>query len=296
MALAEGQVHLFGTGRDLLMGAGTRFDLQDDFNPFSTTVRPTQGGDRPYAHGAWVGSEWMAERVVPIRVIANGAEPTVPSTRVAVQDMAAAFSAIGSTGEIAELRYRLDEDPDEFVVFGRPRGIDPSMVTFGNSYAYVSTAFIAADPRTYSGVLSTVSTGLPLQQGGLTVPFTVPYTIPGTLTGGFLDLVNVGTTATGMTVRIDGPAIEPRLFLRRSDGTVESIRFLVDLAAGQWITIDTTRRLALLNDSAEANLRGAAEWDMDAYPLLPGTNVLRFLSAAYDESSLLTVSYRSAWW
>lgn len=128
--------------------------------------------------------------------------------------------------------------------------------------------------------------------GGLTVPLT----IPGRLTGGYLDLVNDGNTNTGVTVRIDGPATEPRLILRRPDGTVQSIRFLVDLGPGQWITLDTTRRLALLNGSVEANLRGGATWDMDAYPVQPGANVLRFLSADFDETSQLTASHRSAWW
>lgn len=170
MALDEDQVHLVGANRDLLMGAGTRFDTQSAFNPFTTSVRTPQTQDRPYGHGALVGAEWMDERVVPIRVIANGATPDVPGTRAAVQDMSATFSAVAATGEIAELRFRLAEDPDEFVLFGRPRGIDADMDTLALGYSYVSTAFVASDPRIYSGDLSSQSTGLPLQQGGLTIP------------------------------------------------------------------------------------------------------------------------------
>lgn len=176
MALDEDQVHLVGTGRDLLMGAGTRFDVQDSFNPFATQIRTPQSEDRPYAHGALVGAEWFTERVVPILVIANGSARTVATARAAIQDMSAAFSAVGATGEIAELHFRLNEDPDEFMMFGRPRGIDPDMANLGLGYAYVSTAFVASDPRIYSGLLFTESTGLAVQQGGLTIPAGVAST------------------------------------------------------------------------------------------------------------------------
>ena len=518
MALNEDQVHLVGTHRNLLMGAGTRFDVQDTFNPFTTQVRTPQSEDRPYAHGALVGAEWFAERVVPIRVIANGAAKTVATARSAVQDMAAAFAAVGATGQIAELRFRLNEDPDEFVLFGRPRGIDPDLTNLGHGYAYVSTAFVANDPRIYSGTLTILSTGLPVQQGGLIVPVTVastrlrlpnvfgayastpshaslaitgdvdlrididlpswadgsiqqliarygsagnisyalnldgagtprlqwttdgttvltvpastvmpvvsgrerlratldvdngasghtvtfytapsmagpwttlgspqvipgttsvfagsaplevgsrgggtiqmirgavyaaearsgidgtiaaapdftsqevgatdftdstgktwtvngaatlvgdtyrggltsPLTVPGTLAGGSLTLTNAGTTDTSLRVRIDGPVPEPRLVLRRPDGTVQTLAFELELTAGQWLDIDTASRTALLNGLAGANQRGVATWDMDPYPLQPGINYLRFVSSAdYNDAAQLTAEFRSAWW
>lgn len=518
MVLAEDQVQLVGTSRDLLMGAGTRFDTQSAFNPFTTSVRAPQGGDRPYTHGSWVGAEWMDARVVPIRVIANGTNRDVPTTRAAIQDMQAAFVAVGATGEDIELRFRLKGDPDEYVLFGRPRGVEPDLSTIGLGYVYASTAFVAADPRIYSGTLTTQATGLPLQQGGLvlsaapastrlrltgasgayastpdtaalditgdfeievdlgpdvwangatqglaskyngtgnqrsyglwlsstgqlqvvwstdgtsagrtivssatpvpvtaagvrgsldvnngaagkTITFsyrftdtgpwiqfdqqttagttsvfsgsallevgahsggtadrftgtvrgvrvrsviggtivanpdftaqtvgvssfadatgktwtvngaaqltaggtfrgglTLPFTVPGVLNGGFLDLVNSGTADAGMTVRIDGPAVEPRLILRRPDGSVQSVRFFITLAAGQWLEIDSTRRLALLNGLASSNQRGNASWDLDPYPLPPGVNTLRFLSGEYSAASQLTASHRSAWW
>lgn len=516
MALDEDQVHLVGTGRDLLMGAGTRFDVQDSFNPFATQIRTPQSEDRPYAHGALVGAEWLTERVVPIMVIANGASRTVATARAAIQDMSAAFSAVGATGEIAELHFRLNEDPDEFVLFGRPRGIDPDMKNLGLGYAYVSTAFVASDPRIYSGLLTTQSTGLAIQQGGLTIPaevattrlrlpgtsgaysstpdhaslditgdldiradldpgvwasgvtrqivakwgatsgqwsytlrvnttgalqltwsatgaaslaaastavvpelgrravratidvdngaaqrvitfytaptiagpwtqlgspvtqagatsifsgpaalavgslsdgvsdrltgsvyavevrsgiggtiaanpdftarttgqasfadstgktwtvngdakivgstyrggLTAPFTVAGVLVGGSLVLTNLGTTDTSLKARIDGPAIEPGLVLSRPDGTVQTLSFDLDLAAGQWLDIDTAARTALLNGLASANQRGVADWDMDPYPIQPGVNTLRFTSADYNDTAQMTAEYRSAW-
>jgi hypothetical protein len=516
MALNEDQVHLVGAGRDLLMGAGTRFDLQDEFNPWMTQVRTPQSVDRPYEHGALVGAEWFAERVVPIRVIANGADRDVPSARRAIQDMSAAFAAVGNTGEIAELRFRLNEDPDEFVLFGRPRGIDPDPRTIGLGYTYVSTAFVASDPRIYSGTLTSQTTGLPVQQGGLTVPatakttrlrlpdasgayastpnhaslqitgdfslrigldlrswtdgfqqlvtrygsagaisyalnvdgsgfprvqwsadgtnvltasasqslagvsrmlwlrgdldvdngasgrtatfytgptksgpwtafgspvvqagvtsvfagpsgapleigsrsggttqlargafsgaqvlnsagtivadpdftnqtvgatsfadstgktwnvngaallvpdtyrggLTLPSTVRGVLAGGVLTLVNDGSTNTSLWARIDGPAPEPGLVLRRADGTVQSLSFELELEAGQWLEINSAAGTALLNGLAGSNQRGVADWGLDKYPVQPGTNSLRFVSAAYNPTARVTAEHRSAW-
>ncbi len=125
---------------------------------------------------------------------------------------------------------------------------------------------------------------------------TVPFTIPGSLNGGYIDLVNTGTADSGLVVRIDGPAVQPRLILHRPDGTVQQISFDLDLLAGQWLDIDTTAHLALLNGLPESNQRGRAVWGMDAYPIQPGTNRLRFLSAVYNGSASLTTQHRSAWW
>jgi len=307
MALAVEQVHLIGTARDFLMGAGTLFDVQKDFNPFFTSVRATQGGDRPYAHGAWVGAEWQDPRVVPIRVIANGANADIPSTRAAIQQMAAAFSAVGATGEIAELRFRLKDDPDEYVLFGRPRGVEPDIDEIALGRAKIATAFVAGDPRIYSGNLTTVTTGLPVQRGGLRIGaelvssvwrrgLRLPFRIPGTTQGGQVEINNLGTTATGALIRIDGPVVEPRLILERSDRTVQSISLNITLGEGQWIDVDTVRKRALLNGLIEANQRGAATWLMDAFPFLPGVNRLRFLAANYTPTAQARVEYRSAWW
>jgi hypothetical protein len=514
MALDEGQIHLVGTDRDLLMGEGTQYDLQDDFNPFIRQTRADQGGPRPYAHGSWLGAEFTAEVVVPLRVIANGTAKDVPTTRRAIQDMITAFRAVGATGEIAELRFRLDEDPDEFVMFGRPRGPEPDMKTIGHGYVYASAAFVAADPRIYSGTLTTVTTGMAVQRGGLILParpatarlrlpdaagsysstpdtaaldivgdlsirvdadlwswadsfqqlvtkygsagaisyalnvdgsgfprlqwsadgtnlltatataaisatagrvrlradidvdngaagrtitywtapslsgtwtqfgssvvqagvtsifsgsapveigsrggggtqnaggtvyaaeirnsagtvvanpdftaqsvgatsfndstgktwtihgnarlvgntyrggVTLPTVLPGRLVGGSITITNLGDAAAPLLLRIDGPVPEPWIRVQRPDGITQSVRFDIDLADGQWLTVDSVSRQALLNDQPNANQRGSATWDMDEYPILPGVTTIRFGGSEYDPDAEMTASARSAW-
>jgi hypothetical protein len=515
MALATDQVELRRNGRTLLMGPGTEYTVLPGFDPWSRTTRAPQTMSRPYAHGSLVGSEWVDDATVLIPLSINRLGGTKASWMSAHQQLAAAFTAVGDSGEMAELRF--EWGGAEYYMLGRPvmPRVNTDNIAVGKAVEQV--AFIAADPRIYSSDASVLSTDLPLQQGGLTIPVTTastrlrlpdvsgsyastpnhaslqitgdfslrigldlrswtdgfqqlltrygaagavsyalnvdgsgiprvqwsadgtnvltapasqslagvsrmlwlrgdldvdngaagrtvtfytgptksgpwtafgspvvqagvtsvfagpsgsaleigsrgggttqlargavygaqvlnsagtivanpdfttqmagatsfadstgktwtvngtaqlvpdtvrggrvfPSTIPGVLNGGSLDLVNNGTANAGMTVRIDGPASEPRLILRRPDGTVQSVRFLIDLADGQWLEIDSTSNLALLNGLASSNQRGNAIWDLDAYPLQPGVNTLRFLSGVYDTSSLLTATYRSAWW
>jgi hypothetical protein len=297
MALATDQVELRRAGRTLLMGPGTEYTVLPGFDPWSRTTRAPQTMSRPYAHGSLVGSEWVDDATVLIPLSINRLGGTKASWMAAHQQLAAAFTAVGDSGEMAELRF--EWGGAEYYMLGRPvmPRVNTDNIAVGKAVEQV--AFIAADPRIYSSDASVLTTGLPLQQGGLTIPQggrILPATIPGVLSGGSLDLVNNGTANAGMTVRIDGPAPEPRLILRRPDGSVQSIRFLIDLAEGQWMEIDSTSNLALLNGLASSNQRGNAIWDMDAYPLQPGVNTIRFLSGEYDASSLLTVTHRSAWW
>jgi hypothetical protein len=120
--------------------------------------------------------------------------------------------------------------------------------------------------------------------------------VSGRLNGGSLTFANTGTAAVPFTARIDGPVVEPWILVRQPDGTTQSIRFDLTLAEGEWLTVDTASRQALLNDSPSANQRGRATWLVDPDPLLPGVNTIRFGAAEYNSDAQLTVTARSAWW
>lgn len=125
--------------------------------------------------------------------------------------------------------------------------------------------------------------------GGLLVPFHVG----GTLVGGQVDLVNAGTTETGLLLRIDGPVFEPFVTLKRPDGLIQTLRwFGLELAAGQFLEVDTQARGAFLQGN-QANSRppGHVDW-----PMLPqGTSTLRFGAAEFTAGTL-TSRHRDAWW
>lgn len=288
--LAPGQVSI----RGLTLGPATPYRVLPGFDPFSRAVRADQGGARAWAHGSWSGAEWADEAVVPVPVEVAASDREPGGWATLHQPLAAAFAPVGDSGEQVELRWRLGAT--EYVMFGRPRGVRVRVDYLAVGRSTTQAAFVAPDPRIYSGELHEVVTGLPTQTGGLTAPLTVPFVISGVLDGGREELVNAGTTDSGLAARIDGPVVAPRLVVQRPDGQVQSIRFDLNLGAGQWLDVDTTARTALLNGLPEASQRGRAAWDIDPYPLAPGVNVLRFAAGDYNETAAVTVWWRDAWW
>jgi len=290
MPLADCQVQV----RTLVMGPGTQYRVLPEFNPFIRTARADQGGPRAWNHGSWSGAEWADEAVVPIPLSVGQQGGSIGSWLALHQQLAAAFAPVGDTGEQVELRWVYGGS--EYVMFGRPRMVAPRTDHIAVGKAVTQCALVAQDPRIYAGILSSAQTGLPTQTGGLTLPLTVPFTIDGVLTGGRVDLLNAGTTDTALTLRIDGPVLSPTVVIQRVDGSVQQIRFDLDLAAGQWLDISSAARTALLNGLPQANQRGRAIWDIDPYPLQPGTSVLRFLAGGFNVTTEITASWRSAWW
>lgn len=284
MALTEGQVQV----RDLVIGAGTsyRFVAKSHFNPLQRNVRADQGGSRAWSHGSWSGAEWTDQVVIPMRlvVLAAGAAGWMS----AMQQLLAAFAP--SNNDI-ELRFVIGGV--EYVMFGRPRLVDPEARMIDGT-GYVQAAFVALDPRVYSGVEHSVVLGLPSTSGGLTVPVTAPLTIPATVTAGRATIVNAGTAPVGLKLRIDGPATEPRVLLLTPAGTA-IVRMWLTLTAGQWLDIDTAAKTVYLNGTASR--RGQATGDGIGWPILPnGTAELAFDSPVYDAAALLTAKWRDAWY
>jgi hypothetical protein len=287
MALTTGQWQV----RDLVLGPGTAYEVEPGTNPFTLSVR-SQGGNRAWNHGTWSGAEWANEKVVPMRVNVSGED--LSGWLSAFQALTAVFAPVGDSAEQVELRFEFAGA--EYLLQGRPRLVDPDMSLLGGFSSPVRCAFVAQDPRIYSGTLSQDSTGLPVQSGGLTVPLTVPFTVDGVLAGGSLAMLNEGTTSTGLLARVDGPVPGPAVVIQQPDGTVQSVRFDLTLAGGQFLTIDTAARTALLNGLPQSNQRGRAVWDIDPYPLPPGTSTLRYLAGGFNATTTVTASWRSAWW
>ncbi|MGH9252557.1 MAG: hypothetical protein ACRD0W_24020, partial [Acidimicrobiales bacterium] len=258
------------------------------FNPWTRGVRADQGGPRAWNHGGWSGAEWVEPAEVPFTVKVLGTD--AGSWLALHQQLAKAFAP--SSVDV-ELRFTLGGR--EYVMFGRPRGINPSPIRLGVGEVFTDCRFGAPDPNIYSGQLhSTDPIPLPTQVGGLTVPFAAPFSVPGMVIGGRVDLLNEGTTEAGLVVRIDGPVTEPRLTLQRPDGAIQSVTWHgLTIPAGQFLIVDTAARQAFLNgDQASAAHPGHADW-----PLLQAeaTSVLRFNAAEHDDGKLVA-QWRDAWW
>ncbi|MFI6329854.1 phage distal tail protein [Micromonospora chersina] len=285
MALAEGQVQV----RDLVLGPGTLYETLRGFDPWTRQVRAEQGDGRAWADGAWSGAEWTADAVVPIPVRVKDAANRTPGGWLAAhQALAAAFAP---SHEDIELRWCTGGT--EYVLFGRPRMVEPNVDTVPAGWSYSRCAFAALDPTIYSGVEHSTTLGLPSTVGGLTVPVTLPLTVAASVTSGRGIITNGGTKTTGLRVRIDGPAVEPRISLLTDNGTAV-VRVWTTLTAGQWLDIDTAARTVYLNGTASR--RGVTTADGIGWPTLPtGTHELAFDASGYDPAATATVRWRDTW-
>jgi hypothetical protein len=230
----------------------------------------------------------MDEAVVPLRIITNGSG--LGGWLTAHQALMAAFAPVGETAEDLELRYGLGGS--EYVMFGRPRMVDPDTGAISSGKSATRAAFVATDPLIYSGQEVTAQLGLPSFTGGLTVPVQAPFTVDGVLVGGKVTVENEGTADTPLALRVDGPVSAPRVTLQRPVGPAQTLSVLFDLGAGQWLDIDTGAHTVLLNGTA--NRRGQVA---GVFPILPpGVSTLRFQAAAFHDDAELTARWRHAWW
>lgn len=293
MALAADQVQLVRLSGSLLLGPGTPYTVLPGWDPFTRTTRTPQSVERTQGHGSISGAEWVDEAVVLIPVSINRSGSTKAEWLAAHDALAAAFTAVGSSGETCELYF--EHGGSEFVMFGTPRTprVNGDNLSVGKSVDQV--AFVAADPRRYSAEMTTVLTGLTEYLSGLTTPFTTPFSIYTVLSSGLLSLNNVGRSDSWVKVRVDGPISGPELVLQRPDGSVQSLSINIDLGPDDFLLIDSVNRTALLNGSSTSDFRGSSQWGWDKYPLLPGVTDLRFMGSDDTNTAQATASYRSAW-
>lgn len=286
MPLSEGQIQL----RGLVMGPGTVYETLRGFDPWSRQVRADQGDARAWGDGAWSGAEWAAETVVPIPLrVKDAANRTPGGWLTAHQALAAAFAP---SHEDLELRWCTGGT--EYVLFGRPRMVEPGVDTAPAGWSVTRCAFVALNPTIYSAVEHSVPLGLPSTVGGLTVPFTLPTTVDAVVTAGRATIVNAGTKPTGLRLRVDGPVQEPRVSLLTSAGTA-IVRVWLTLGVGQWLDIDTAARTVYLNGTASR--RGLTTAEGIGWPVLPGggSAEIAFDSPVYTPSAQLTAFWRDSW-
>lgn len=288
MALLDLQVQI----RDLVMGPGTNYAVLNDFNPFVLQASADQSGARAWNHGSWSGVEWRTEIAVPLRLyVRDSSDRTLARWLQLHQALTAAFRPVGESTSDIELRFALGGV--EYVMFGRPRMIEPDTSNINVGWSVTQAAFVALDPFIYSGdVITQSGIGLPTYTGGLTAPFTAPFTIDAVPASGVAALVNNGTAEVGLDIRLSGPVERPFVTLIRDDGSFQRLDFDVVLADGQWLDINTRERTVLLNGSTSRRGQTSGLW-----PTLPtGTHELRWGSATYNDTATMAVTFRAAWW
>jgi hypothetical protein len=117
---------------------------------------------------------------------------------------------------------------------------------------------------------------------GRTYPRSYPRAYPTSAGTGPALLYNQGSRAAEWTARIFGPAYGPRL-IHAGSGRQVVFDDALHIESGDYLTVDSTDRTALLNgltDASRYEFLDFAETDSGWFKLEPGQNLMRFVGAA----------------
>jgi hypothetical protein len=234
-------------------------------------------------HGAWASKVYFDAR--PITITGHISAPSTAARDAAIDQLTVAVSLDDTLLVVGETV------PKQATV----RRSGQLLVELVGPYEATYSAIVtAADPRRYSTVLQSQSTGLPSVTGGLTLPITMPILISTTSTGGGFTLSNAGTIATRPTFTLRGPATMPVITATRPDGAIFQLAYSQTLSAGDTLVIDTGAHSVVLNGSVSRRPFISAQ---PSWPeILPGSSLsVRWTASAYDPAALLTGTCRSAW-
>lgn len=163
------------------------------------------------------------------------------------------------------------------------------MGLYGATYSALVTA---PDPRRYSTVLQSQTTGLPSVTGGLTLPVVLPITFSTTSTGGAFTLINEGSIATRPTFTVTGPAATFVISCTRPGGSITQLTYSDSIGVGDTLIIDTDAHTVMLNSTVSRRRYLSGTWP----EILPGSSLsVQWSALAYDAAAMLTGTCRSAW-
>ncbi|MEM9465295.1 MAG: hypothetical protein AAGA90_07965 [Actinomycetota bacterium] len=269
----------------LRLGDGTDFDLVAHTGlgmpPVSRTdpLIAQQGGIHP-------GETFLTERVVDLVLEVDGTGATSLSDNVAALASAFlpgqpespfSFQLPGYAGGGARrilARPHLAEQPGTLEQF---RGI-----------ATVYLQLVATDPRIYADTETIASVLLASDGGGLTWPLTWPLDW-GSVTSGIVSVTNEGHATTGVRLSMYGPVTNPRV---ENITTGETVELDLTIAAGDFVEVNTTTGVVLLNGTASR--RSSLTVGSTLFLLAAGVNELRY-AAQSGAGAQLGIGFRSAW-
>lgn len=234
-------------------------------------------------HGSWASPVYLSQR--PMALEGKIEAPNLATLDAAVDQLIAAAALTNTTLIVHETV------PKQATV---RRSGKPLIRHITDRVAAYSIAVTATDPRRYSTVLQSQSTGLPSVTGGLTLPIVLPIVISTTSTGGSVALANAGKLATRPVFTLQGPADLPVIVCEHPDGTTFQLAYSESLGAGDILVIDTAAHSVVLNGSVSRRpfLSAQPSWP----EILPDSSLsVSWTASAYDAAALLTGTCRSAW-
>lgn len=274
-------VTLGGLGLSAVDDAGVTW-VNTDLKGWSSPGLRTQLQPREADHGVWWSPTYLDAR--PITITGMISAPTTAARDAAIEQLIAAVSLTDTLLTVA------DSVPKQALVRRSGELLVQLLGLYGATYSALVTA---ADPRRYSTVLQSQSTGLPAVTGGLTLPLTLPVTITATVGSGTITLVNQGSFPTRPTLTITGPCAGGfTIGASRPDGVGTLQTYSNDLGVGDVLVLDSDARTAILNGQVSRRRYLSGTW-----PEIPAHSSLAFSWTCpnYNANALLTGTCRSAW-
>ncbi|MGW0698739.1 phage distal tail protein [Streptomyces sp. NPDC002867] len=282
----DGQIQWAG----LLIGPGTPFAVDrsgltgwEDLPDYDAS-----DADRPTSHGAWPGSRYAKPRKVGGTIVLM---PEYSATAEAVRALRQALAlldeerwlAVRLHGEILAVRARIAQ---------RVVPTDRGFATQGTSK--MSIQWLAADPRRYVVNEQVATTTAPQPESGLTWPLTWPLDWGQATSTGDAVAENTGSAPAHPVIVFRGPCSMPTVTQRVSR---RRLRYAIDLAAGDELTVDTAAGTVMLNNTASRRHTAMADSSPEELFLLePGRTELSFRPDEGSADALMTVRWRSAEW
>lgn len=245
----------------------------------STTLTVTQ---KPAGHGGWASPR---PRLTPrqMELVVSISAPTPAA-------LDAAYEQLVTAVDIGPVVLQVTEgDLTRQVTVYRNGDVLPSADT-GTDSTY-SVPLIAPDPRRYDATETVTQLFLPSSTGGLTFPLTFPITFGATVVSGTAHLDNDGTIAAPLRLVIYGPVSQPLVTFTDGAGNTWTLAYAGDIAAGDWLDIDTEATTAYYNGQSPRRSLLTGPWPS----VPPGGIDVAFRAAAYSATARLLVSHRSAW-
>ena len=241
------------------------------------------------ADGYTPGRDLLGRHATPLQVQIRAVSQADLAAKIDAWKAATAISA----DDLVAARARLLTDETRvrygrFRVPGEVGGEDAARARF----AVGSAQFVTFDGLTYSDEVHELSTGRVTGGAGFTPPFVPPFTL-GAGTAGSLAAANAGNTTGWWEATLTGPLDQPviehlesglRLAFTANGG--------VDLSAGQTLVLDSRRRSALLNGTADRLTQLSVDRDWWGLSHLAVTT---FRLTAGDGAGQLRVRWRDAY-
>lgn len=234
----------------------------------------------PYQHGATFLAAMLVPRSLSLTfaIVAQNTEDLYQRRRT----VAAAFSPVAGEGRLVWV-----QGEHSFSLRCVVGSASPAFISgqgSGPTWQTVTVDLTASDPCWFEGEHSRHLQGV---GGGLVFPAAFPAHFAFVSPSVTID--NPGDVESPVRIRVTGPCTNPTI---TNTTTGEQIGLTLDLAADEWVEIETTFGAAScrLNDGTSAMgavVPGSAFWQMR-----PGANVLVYSDAGGDASTLIQYSPR----